>query len=350
MPQVAPPDRPAAFPPPLPSLRPRPPPPPPPFPSPSSPRQSPHPPPRPSPRLGRPRHARRRVDTRRGIGQRPRRPPWQTKGWRTRRASPSRTSARAIPPGLAVPNDLVNNFFNVDYDEVRGGGHPAPRPTPPPCTPLSPHQNLATRSIPPLPSPRHLCLSCPHRCVSVPRVSPLREPLHPARLPQGARIHPNSWGANINAYTIPTRDVDEFMALRDDMLILFAAGNSGTSTAPARSARPPRARTASPSAPPRTPTRGAAARTATSRSFSSQGPGPGGSIKPDVVAPGFPDHGSANPNDPARVRPHGDGGDVDGDADHVGQRRAAPQSAPARGGTRRAPRAARTRRCRRARS
>ena len=63
-------------------------------------------------------------------------------------------------PGLAVPNDLVNNFFNVDYAN-------------------------------------------------------------------GARIHSNSWGANINAYTNPTQDVDEFMALNDDMLILFAAGNSG---------------------------------------------------------------------------------------------------------------------------
>ena len=59
-----------------------------------------------------------------------------------------------------MPNDLVNNFFNVDYAN-------------------------------------------------------------------GARIHSNSWGANINAYTNPTQDVDEFMALNDDMLILFAAGNSG---------------------------------------------------------------------------------------------------------------------------
>ena len=43
----------------------------------------------------------------------------------------------------------------------------------------------------------------------------------------GARIHSNSWGANINAYTLPTADVDEFMHSFDEMLILFAAGNSG---------------------------------------------------------------------------------------------------------------------------
>jgi len=63
-------------------------------------------------------------------------------------------------PGLSVPNDLVNNFFNIDYDN-------------------------------------------------------------------GARLHSNSWGANVNAYTLSASDVDEFMHTFDDMLILFAAGNSG---------------------------------------------------------------------------------------------------------------------------
>ena len=86
----------------------------------------------------------------------------------------------ADSPGLAVPNDLVTNFFNVDYDN-------------------------------------------------------------------GARLHSNSWGANTNAYTVPTADVDEFMAKFDDMLILYAAGNSrqdgpGSVGAPATCRTSPSAR------------------------------------------------------------------------------------------------------------
>ena len=63
-------------------------------------------------------------------------------------------------PGLQVPNDLANNFFNIDYDN-------------------------------------------------------------------GARIHSNSWGANVNAYTTSTVGVDQASYDRDDLVILFAAGNSG---------------------------------------------------------------------------------------------------------------------------
>ena len=63
-------------------------------------------------------------------------------------------------PGLQVPNDLANNFFNVDYDN-------------------------------------------------------------------GARIHSNSWGANVNAYTTSTVGVDQASYEMDDLVILFAAGNSG---------------------------------------------------------------------------------------------------------------------------
>jgi len=118
-------------------------------------------------------------------------------------------------PGLAVPNDLVNNFFNIDYDN-------------------------------------------------------------------GARIHSNSWGANINAYTLPTQDVDEFMHEFDDMLILFAAGNSGQQ-GPGSIGAPATCKNCltvgASENPPRTPNNVAV--------FSSQGPAVGGRFKPDLVAPGF---------------------------------------------------------------
>ena len=46
---------------------------------------------------------------------------------------------------------------------------------------------------------------------------------------QGARIHTNSWGSGINlgAYTEESAQVDQYMWDHPDMLILFAAGNSG---------------------------------------------------------------------------------------------------------------------------
>ena len=165
-------------------------------------------------------------------------------------------------PGLAVPNDLVNNFFNVDYDEVRGGGHPAPLPS------SSLH-------------PVHLHLT----------------PTRGSGPSQGARIHSNSWGANINAYTIPTRDVDEFMALRDDMLILFAAGNSGTD-GPGSVGAPATCKNCVTVGASENSNSGGGRQDGNVAVFSSQGPGPGGSIKPDVVAPGFLIT-SANSNDPA---------------------------------------------------
>ncbi|RYZ76916.1 MAG: serine protease, partial [Proteobacteria bacterium] len=46
---------------------------------------------------------------------------------------------------------------------------------------------------------------------------------------EGARIHTNSWGSprNLGAYDAMASSVDEFMFNNPDMLILFAAGNSG---------------------------------------------------------------------------------------------------------------------------
>jgi subtilisin family serine protease len=44
----------------------------------------------------------------------------------------------------------------------------------------------------------------------------------------GARIHQNSWGDSAaGAYTSYSREVDDFMWERDDMLIVFSAGNEG---------------------------------------------------------------------------------------------------------------------------
>ena len=45
----------------------------------------------------------------------------------------------------------------------------------------------------------------------------------------GARIHSNSWGADTDSnYTFTSREVDEFVARRRDMLVVIAAGNEGT--------------------------------------------------------------------------------------------------------------------------
>lgn len=44
----------------------------------------------------------------------------------------------------------------------------------------------------------------------------------------GARIHTNSWGANVaGVYNANSREVDEFVWTHPDMLILFSAGNAG---------------------------------------------------------------------------------------------------------------------------
>jgi serine protease AprX len=47
---------------------------------------------------------------------------------------------------------------------------------------------------------------------------------------EGARIHNNSWGADTESfYRVTSREVDEFVARRRDMLIVIAAGNEGDS-------------------------------------------------------------------------------------------------------------------------
>ena len=52
--------------------------------------------------------------------------------------------------------------------------------------------------------------------------------LLPPAYAAGARIHTNSWGSSTNAYTDTCQEMDQFVYENDDMLILAAAGNSGT--------------------------------------------------------------------------------------------------------------------------
>jgi len=50
---------------------------------------------------------------------------------------------------------------------------------------------------------------------------------------QGARIHNNSWGsATESRYTMSSSEVDEFVAKRRDMLVVFSGGNEGNSANP----------------------------------------------------------------------------------------------------------------------
>jgi hypothetical protein len=101
---------------------------------------------------------------------------------------------------------------------------------------------------------------------------------------QGARIHTNSWGDNENAvrqnnYTAASQDVDDFMFTHPDMLILFAAGNSGPGTGSV----------GSPSTNKNGLSVGATLRGTSANSmasFSSCGPTTDSRIKPDLTMPG----------------------------------------------------------------
>jgi hypothetical protein len=109
-------------------------------------------------------------------------------------------------------------------------------------------------------------------------------PLFQQAYTQGARIHTNSWGDNENAarqnnYTAASQDVDDFMFTHPDMLILFAAGNSGPGTATV----------GSPSTNKNGISVGATLRGTSANSmasFSSCGPTTDSRIKPDLTMPG----------------------------------------------------------------
>ena len=113
--------------------------------------------------------------------------------------------------------------------------------------------------------------------------------LLPPPTDNGARIHSNSWGANVNAYTVPTTQVDEFMAQRDDMLILFAAGNSGAD-GPGSIGAPATCKNCLTVGASENNDPASAAgplQDGNMAVFSSQGPSIGARYKPDIAAPGF---------------------------------------------------------------
>ncbi|NQZ85890.1 MAG: S8 family serine peptidase, partial [Nanoarchaeales archaeon] len=94
----------------------------------------------------------------------------------------------------------------------------------------------------------------------------------------GVRIHTNSWGDNTKkgVYSRDSFDADTFIWNNKDFTILFAAGNSGSSTKTVLS----------PSTSKNAITVGATSRDSSVVFFSSRGPTNDGRIKPDVVAPG----------------------------------------------------------------
>jgi len=105
----------------------------------------------------------------------------------------------------------------------------------------------------------------------------------------GARIHSNSWGASINAYTTYSAQVDEFSAENDDFVILFAAGNDGTE-GPGSIGAPATAKNCITVGASENSNSGGQRRDGNMAVFSSQGPaGPTTAprYKPDVAAPGF---------------------------------------------------------------
>jgi hypothetical protein len=110
------------------------------------------------------------------------------------------------------------------------------------------------------------------------------KPIFQQAFTQGARIHTNSWGDNENAavqnnYSAASEDVDQFMFDHPDMLILFAAGNSGPGTGSV----------GSPSTNKNGISVGATLRGTSANSmasFSSCGPTADGRIKPDLTMPG----------------------------------------------------------------
>jgi len=118
----------------------------------------------------------------------------------------------------------------------------------------------------------------------------------------GARVHSNSWGSDDSSYTSRAREVDEYMWENKDMLILFAAGNSGdeenTMASPA-TAKNILSVGAS----------GNGNRDSSQNdmaSFSSRGPTDDGRLKPEIVAPGQGSQGWYGDDDIISAKSDGD--------------------------------------------
>lgn len=109
----------------------------------------------------------------------------------------------------------------------------------------------------------------------------------------GARIHTNSWGADVNTYSTDSQAVDTFVWNNKEMIILFAAGNDGARP----SGRAKYDSVGTPATAKNCITVGASENDRPDKGsygddpnsiavFSSRGETDDGRIKPDVVAPG----------------------------------------------------------------
>lgn len=98
----------------------------------------------------------------------------------------------------------------------------------------------------------------------------------------GARIHTNSWGADVPVYTADALDMDEFMWRNEDMIFLVAMGNSGSSPGDGSIGAPATAKgIVSVGA-----TVHGTSSNASNMTTYSRGPVSDGRRKPDVVTPG----------------------------------------------------------------
>lgn len=100
---------------------------------------------------------------------------------------------------------------------------------------------------------------------------------------EGARIHTNSWGGGVNSYTADSAEIDTFLWDHKDFSVLFAAGNSGYSSATIlEQANSKNIVTVGASE-----NNNYTGNPAVIASFSSGGLAGDGRIKPDIVAPGM---------------------------------------------------------------
>lgn len=104
----------------------------------------------------------------------------------------------------------------------------------------------------------------------------------------GARVHTNSWGAPVGgAYTLESKQVDEYVYNNDDMTVLFAAGNEGPGSKTISTPGTAKNAITVGASENNRPSFGSYADNINQiASFSSRGLTSDGRVKPDIVAPG----------------------------------------------------------------
>jgi subtilisin family serine protease len=105
----------------------------------------------------------------------------------------------------------------------------------------------------------------------------------------GARVHSNSWGsdANLGEYTVDSQSIDDFMWNYTDFLIVFAAGNAGSSLGTVEFPSTAKNGLSVGASENYRPSKGDTADNIDEvASFSSRGPADDGRVKPDLVSPG----------------------------------------------------------------